>query len=171
MTPRCGQRSRCPHSCWKGSDWQYGMKEEFVISANMMCALLLLRNMFTCRHDGVETLNFFLRWLELDTCGWLRCSECSEICTRDHNLGGIDRVKKAKGITHVVIVRFPRLAGTALVTTLLFRKDTLVCVLNSFRPCNACCQAWSRTWRAMRTLDHVREIKDSLQSRIPHGTA
>ena len=30
-------------SFWKGSDWQYGMKEEAVISSKMMCAFLLLR--------------------------------------------------------------------------------------------------------------------------------
>ena len=28
---------------WKGKDWQYGMKEEAVTSAKMMCAFLLLR--------------------------------------------------------------------------------------------------------------------------------
>ena len=64
------------------------------------------RNMFACRHDGVETLNFFLRCLKLDICRWLRCSGCGEICTRDHNLSGIDRVKKAKRISHVEILRF-----------------------------------------------------------------
>ena len=135
-------------------------------------AMAVFRNMFTCRHDGVETLNFFLRWLELDMCRWLRCSGCSEICTRDHNLGGIDRVKKAKWISHVVIIGFLTVSRYSFRDNFaLQKKITCVCVLNSFRPCNACCQAWSRSGWAIRTSDHVRDIKDSLQSRIPHGTA
>ena len=77
-------------------------------------AMTVFRNMFTCRHDGVETLNFFPRWLELDIYRWLRCSGCSEVCTRDHNLGGIDRVEKAKRISHVVIIRVLTASATTL---------------------------------------------------------
>ena len=130
------------------------------------------RNMLTCRHDGVETLNIFSQWLELDICRWLRCGGCSEIGTRDHNLSGIERVKKAKRICHVVSIRFLTVRRFSLHHNFVCRKMiTCVCVLNSFRPCSACCQAWSRSERATRTSDHVIDIKDSLQSRVPHGTA
>ena len=87
------------------------------------------RNMLTCRHDGVETLNIFSQWLELDICRWLRFGGCSEIGTRDHNLGGIERVEKAKRIGHVVSIRFLTVRQFSLHHNVVCpRMVTCVCV-------------------------------------------
>ena len=132
-------------------------------------AMTVFWNMFTCWHDGVETLNFFPRWLEQDICRWLRCSGYGEICTRDHNLGGIDRVKKAKRISHMVIILTVRWYSFRD-DVALHKRITCWCVqllqtMQRFLP------GLVKIRRAIRTSDNMRDIKDSLQSRIPHGTA
>ena len=64
--------------------------------------MTIFLNMLARRHDGVEALKVFFEWLELNLRRWLRCDGCSGIGTKDHNLGSIDRVEKAKKIGYVV---------------------------------------------------------------------
>ena len=180
LAPRCPSEVCCQHlnalvlervglAIWdEGRGCNFSQNDVCLLAVT---AMTVSRNMLTCRHDGVETLNIFSQWLELDICRWLRCGDCSEIGTRDHNLSGIECVKKAKRIGHVVSIRFLTVRRFSLHHNFVCRKMITCVCAQLLQTMQRLLPGLVKVREGHPTSDHVIDIKDSLQSRVPHGTA
>ena len=137
LAPRCTREVGCQHLNGlvleriglairdEGRSCYFGQNDVYLL---VVAAMTIFRNVLTCGHDGIETLNVLFEWLALDVCQWLRCGGCSKIGTRDHNLSSIDHVKKAKRIVHAGSNRLLTIRWLGLHHNFVFRKMiTCVC--------------------------------------------